>query len=161
MNIMKEHAILIGLPAIMAANSNLLETTSRVDMSGTIVRLISFLLGICGATYLAAGLWSRSEKGSESWKYLSISMILFVFWNIIGAFSILLEVLTYQEFGNGVISEQNINLYLATVNILDPVIEVIVFIILLFGLRKIIYAMRTKPWSVFSKEEDEEGEYNG
>ncbi len=161
MNAMKQHAILIGIPAVMLANSNILETASRVDMSGTIVRLISFLLGICGATYLAAGLWSRSEKGSESWKYLSISMVLFVFWNIIGAFGILLEVLTYQDFGNGVVSEQNLNLYLATVNILDPVIEVIVFIILLFGLRKIIYAMRTKPWTVFSKEEDEDGEYDG
>jgi len=35
---------------------------SGIDMSATIVRLDIFPLGVCGATYLAAGLWSRSEK---------------------------------------------------------------------------------------------------
>jgi hypothetical protein len=143
-------------PVSVMANANLGETINGVDMSGTIVRLISFLLGICGATYLAAGFWSRSEKGSVSWKYLSISMVLFVFWNIIGAFSILLDVIQFQKSGNDVaISQKAMELYFFIVKILDPIIEVIVFVILLFGLRKIISAMRTKPWNVFTKDEEE------
>jgi heme/copper-type cytochrome/quinol oxidase subunit 2 len=126
-------------------------------MSGTIVRLISYLLGVCGAAYLAAGLWSRSEKGSQSWKYISVSMILFVFWNIIGTFSILLEVLTIRKSTSEiVISDEALNTYIIIIKILDPVIAVIVFLILLFGLRKIINAMRTKPWTVFSKEDEGE-----
>lgn len=141
------------------ADTDLLGTINGIDMSGTIVRLIAFLLGVCGATYLAAGLWSRSEKGSQSWKYLSISMVLFVFWNIIGAFSILLDVLNYQNSRDEItISPEAMNLYLFIVKILDPILEVIVFILLLFGLRKIIYTMRTKPWTVFSNEDDEKEE---
>jgi len=143
-------------PLSVIPNANFGGTISGVDMSGTIVRLISFLLGICGATYLAAGLWSRSEKGSVSWKYLSISMILFVFWNIIGAFTILLDVIQIQNSANDVaISQRAMDLYFFIVKILDPVIEVIVFVILLFGLRKIVSAMRTKPWNVFTKDEEE------
>ena len=135
-------------PMSVMADANLGETINGVDMSGTIVRLISFLLGICGATYLAAGFWSRSEKGSVSWKYLSISMV--------GAFSILLDVIQIQNATNDVaISQRSMDLYFFTVKILDPVIEVIVFVILLFGLRKIIDAMRTKPWNVFSKDEED------
>lgn len=153
---MKKIAVFAGLPLLMLADANVLEATGGIDMSGTIVRLISFLLGVCGATYLAAGLWSRSEKGSVSWKYLSISMILFVFWNIIGAFGILLDVLSVKKFDSSIaISEEALNIYLVIIQILDPVIEVIVFLIMLFGLRKIIYAMRTRPWTVFSKDEDE------
>jgi hypothetical protein len=137
-------------------DANIAGTINGIDMSGTIVRLISFLLGICGATYLAAGLWSRSEKGSESWKFLSISMILFVFWNIIGAFGILLDVLNYQNYSSGIaISPEGLNIYLLIIKILDPIIEVIVFVILLFGLRKIINAMRTSPWTVFSRDDEE------
>jgi len=143
-------------PMSVMADANLGETINGVDMSGTIVRLISFLLGICGATYLAAGFWSRSEKGSVSWKYLSISMVLFVFWNIIGAFGILLDVIKLQNSANDVaIAQRSMDLYFYIVKILDPIIEVIVFVILLFGLRKIIDAMRTKPWNVFSKDEEE------
>jgi len=154
---MENSIMLFGFfPISVMANANLGGTTEGVDMSGTIVRLISFLLGICGATYLAAGFWSRSEKGSVSWKYLSISMILFVFWNIIGAFSILLDVIQIQNSVNDVaISQKAMDIYFFIVKILDPVIEVIVFVILLFGLRKIIGAMRTKPWNVFSKDEEE------
>lgn len=143
-------------PVSVMADANLAGTINGVDMSGTIVRLISFLLGICGATYLAAGFWSRSEKGSVSWKYLSISMVLFVFWNIIGAFGILLDVIQIQNTANDVaISQRSMDLYFYIVKILDPIVEVIVFVILLFGLRKIIGAMRTKPWNVFSKDEEE------
>ncbi len=138
-------------------NVNALEDINHIDMSGTIVRLIAYLLGVCGAAYLAAGLWSRSEKGSHSWKYLSVSMILFVFWNIMGIFSVLLEVLSIQKYTSGIlISDENLNTYIIIVKILDPVIAVIVFLILFFGLRKIIDAMRTKPWTVFSKEDEEE-----
>ncbi|MCZ7401041.1 MAG: hypothetical protein O8C61_02325 [Candidatus Methanoperedens sp.] len=131
--------------------------SNGIDISGTIVRLISFLLGMCGATYLAAGLWQRAEKGSETWKYLSISMVLFVFWNVIMAFGILLDVLTAQRAEHDIaISVDALNTYYAIVRILDPVLEVIVFVILLFGLRKIINAMRNEPWSVFSKEDSDE-----
>ncbi|MCE8423889.1 MAG: hypothetical protein J5U16_08180 [Candidatus Methanoperedens sp.] len=154
---MKKLALLAGIPLLIIENVNALENINKIDMTGTIVRLISYLLGVCGAAYLAAGLWSRSEKGSQSWKYLSISMILFVFWNVIGTFSILLDVLTIRKLTSGiVISDETMNTYIIIVKILDPVIEVIVFIILLFGLRKIIDAMRTKPWTVFSKEDEEE-----
>ncbi|HEY6586262.1 MAG TPA: hypothetical protein VIY97_03740 [Candidatus Methanoperedens sp.] len=145
-----------SLPTSIITDSNLEGTINGIDMSGTIVRLISFLLGICGATYLAAGLWSRSQKGSNSWKYLSISMILFVFWNIIGAFGILLDVIKVQNSINDVtVSQEGLELFSYIVKVLDPLLEVIVFIILLFGLRKIINAMRTKPWTVFSKDEEE------
>ena len=145
-----------SFPASIITDSNIAGTINGIDMSGTIVRLISFLLGICGATYLAAGLWSRSQKGSNSWKYLSISMILFVFWNIIGAFGILLDVIKVQNSINDVaVSQEGLDLFFYIVKVLDPVLEVIVFIILLFGLRKIISAMRTKPWTVFSKDEEE------
>lgn len=144
-----------GISLIFMVNLNLAEASEGIDMSGTIVRLISFLLGICGATYLAAGLWQRSEKGSETWKYLSISMIMFVFWNIIGAFGILLDVIAAQRALNeNSISVQTLNTYFAIVKVLDPVIEVIVFIILFFGLRKIINTMRNRPWTVFSREDE-------
>ena len=143
-------------PASIISDSNIAGTINGIDMSGTIVRLISFLLGICGATYLAAGLWSRSQKGSNSWKYLSISMVLFVFWNIIGAFGILLDVIKVQNsINDGAVSQEGLDLFFYIVKVLDPLLEVIVFIILLFGLRKIISAMRTKPWTVFSKDEEE------
>lgn len=143
----------------LITNEDIIGNLNGIDMSGTIVRLIAFLLGVCGATYLAAGLWSRSEKGSQSWKYLSISMVLFVFWNIIGAFNILLDVINYQNKVDEVaVSPEALNLYLYIVKVLDPVIEVIVFLIMLFGLRKIIFAMRTKPWTVFSNEDDEREE---
>ncbi|CAG0994082.1 hypothetical protein METP3_02834 [Methanosarcinales archaeon] len=145
-----------SLPASIITDSNIEGTINGIDMSGTIVRLISFLLGICGATYLAAGLWSRSQKGSNSWKYLSISMVLFVFWNIIGAFGILLDVIKVQNsINDGAVSQEGLDLFFYIVKVLDPLLEVIVFIILLFGLRKIISAMRTKPWTVFSKDEEE------
>lgn len=145
-----------SVPASIITDSNIEGTINGIDMSGTIVRLISFLLGICGATYLAAGLWSRSQKGSNSWKYLSISMVLFVFWNIIGAFGILLDVIKVQNsINDGAVSQEGLDLFFYIVKVLDPLLEVIVFIILLFGLRKIISAMRTKPWTVFSKDEEE------
>jgi hypothetical protein len=154
---MKKLAFLAGVSLLIIENVTALEDINQIDMSGTIVRLISYLLGVCGAAYLAAGLWSRSEKGSQSWKYLSVSMVLFVFWNIIGTFSILLEVLAIRKSISGiVISDEVMNTYIIIVKILDPVIAVMVFLILLFGLRKIIDAMRTKPWTVFNKEEGEE-----
>ncbi|NJD53260.1 MAG: hypothetical protein FIB07_10375 [Candidatus Methanoperedens sp.] len=148
--------LLAPVPVPIITESAIEGTINGIDMSGTIVRLISFLLGICGATYLAAGLWSRSLKGSNSWKYLSISMVLFVFWNIIGAFGILLDVIKVQNSINDVsVSPEGLDLFSYIVKVLDPLLEVIVFIILLFGLRKIISAMRTKPWTVFSKDEEE------
>ena len=148
--------LLAFFPVSVMPDSNIAGTINGIDMSGTIVRLISFLLGICGATYLAAGLWSRSQKGSNSWKYLSISMVLFVFWNIIGAFGILLDVIKVQNsVTENAVSPEGLDLFFYIVKVLDPLIEVIVFIILLFGLRKIVSAMRTKPWTVFSKDEEE------
>lgn len=151
----------VGVFLLLLANLNVARAvngiSNGIDISGTIVRLISFLLGMCGATYLAAGLWQRAEKGSETWKYLSISMVLFVFWNVIMAFGILLDVLTAQRAERDIaISTDALNTYYTIVRILDPVIEVIVFVILFFGLRKIINAMRNEPWSVFSKKESDE-----
>lgn len=140
--------LLLMLPNVKADN-----TMGGMDTSGTIVRLISFLLGICGSTYLSASLWRRAEKGSESWKYLSISMIMLIFWNIIMTVGILLNILNSE---NSMQSMEIIDGILVIMNILDPVIEVIVFLILLFGLKKIVKAMREEPWSVFSKEEPDE-----
>ena len=139
---------LLMLPTVKAASS-----LEGIDTSGTIVRLISFLLGICGSTYLAASLWERAEKGTETWKYLSISMIMMLFWNIIMTFSVLLDILKFEKT---VKSPEIIDNALVILNVLDPVIEVIVFLILLFGLKKIIRAMREEPWDVFSREEPDE-----
>jgi hypothetical protein len=139
---------LLMLPAVKAASS-----LEGIDTSGTIVRLIAFLLGMCGSTYLAAGLWERAEKGTETWKYLSISMIMMVFWNIIMTFGVLLNILKFEKT---VKSPEIIDNVLVILNVLDPVIEVIVFLVLLFGLKKIIRAMREEPWHVFSKEEPDE-----
>ncbi|MCX9012151.1 MAG: hypothetical protein OIN66_13650 [Candidatus Methanoperedens sp.] len=139
---------LLILPAAGAAYP-----VEGLDTSGTIVRLISFLLGMCGSTYLAASLWQRSERGTETWKYLSISMIMMIFWNIIMTFSVLLDML---RFDKTIRSQEVVDNALIILNVLDPVIEVIVFLILLFGLRKIIKAMREEPWTVFSKEEPDE-----
>ena len=126
---------------------------SGMDTSGTIIRLISFLLGMCGSTYLAAGLWRRAEKGSETWKYLSVSMIMLIFWNIIMTVNVLLDILNSEK---NLKSKELIDNALVILNFLDPVIEVMVFLILFFGLKKIIKAMREEPWTVFSKEEHDE-----
>ncbi len=143
---------------LMLPNAKADNLIEGVDTSGTIVRLISFLLGICGSTYLAAGLWRRAEKGSESWKYLSISMIMLIFWNIVMTVGILLNILKVNIANSMSIiqSTEVIDTTLVILNILDPVIEVIVFLILLFGLRKIVKTMREEPWKVFSKEEQDE-----
>jgi len=142
------YLFLFMLPAARAAYP-----VEGLDTSGTIVRLISFLLGMCGSTYLAASLWQRAERGTETWKYLSVSMIMMIFWNIIMTFSVLLDMLRFDET---VRSPEVVDNALVILNVLDPVIEVIVFLILLFGLRKIIKAMREEPWTVFSKEEPDE-----
>jgi hypothetical protein len=141
---------LLFLPMVGAAQAI---NEDRIDTSGMIVRLISFLLGMCGSTYLAAGLWQRAEKGTETWKYLSISMIMMIFWNIIMTFGVLLNAL---KFENALKSPEVIDNALVILNVLDPVIEVIVFLILFFGLKKIIKAMREEPWTVFSREEPDE-----
>jgi len=60
---MNKIAVFAGLPLLMLADANVLEATGGIDMSGTIVRLISFLLGVCGATYLAAGCGQGLRKG--------------------------------------------------------------------------------------------------
>ncbi len=142
------YLFLLMLPAARAAYQ-----VEGLDTSGTIVRLISFLLGMCGSTYLAASLWQRAERGTETWKYLSISMIMMIFWNIIMTFSVLLDML---RFDKTIRSPEVVDNALIILNVLDPVIEVIVFLILLFGLKKIIKAMREEPWTVFSKEEPDE-----
>ncbi len=125
------------------------QTIDMIGIYGIIVRLIAFLLGMIGSVYLAAELWQRGERGSESWKYLCISMLMFTLWNIIMAFGIMLGVLngydTNYVGSYGVIA--------VIIKVLDPLIEVIAFIVLLFGLMRIIKAMRNKPWTVFSKEE--------
>ncbi len=141
--------VLMLLPHVEAASYD------GTDTSGTIVRLISFLLGICGSTYLAAGLWRRAEKGSEAWKYLSVSMIMLIFWNIVMTIGVLLNILRMNILNatSAIKSVEVIETTLIILNILDPVIEVIVFLILLFGLRKIVTTMREEPWTVFSREE--------
>ncbi len=140
---------------LMLPEANADPLIDGIDTSGTIVRLVSFLLGICGSTYLAAGLWRRAEKGSESWKYLSVSMVMMIFWNIIMTVGILLNILKMNILNSVSVVEsvEVIDTTLIILNFLDPVIEVIVFLILLFGLRKIVKTMREEPWTVFSKEE--------
>ncbi|GEM_PF-860880 len=126
---------------------------SGVDTSGTVVQLISFLLAMCGSTYLAAALWRKGEGGSESWRYISVSMIMLALWNVIMAFGIMLTTLQSKGNLNSMKIIDNTN---AIVKVLDPVIAVIAFLILLFGLEKIIKAMRDKPWTVFSEERPDE-----
>lgn len=126
------------------------QTTDMIGIYGIIVRLIAFLLGMIGSVYLAAELWHRGERGSESWKYLCISMLMFTLWNILMAFGIMLGILNGEYDANYVGSYAAIAVI---IKVLDPLIEVIAFIVLLFGLMRIIKAMRNKPWTVFSKEE--------
>lgn len=146
-----------SFPLLLLGITNVVRIGDGSDISGIIIRLIAFMLGIFGATYLAAGLWHRAEKGSESWKYLSISMILFVAWNVIMTFGVLVDVLFLKKYNTNIlISMDALNTFTMILKILDPVLEVIVFIILLFGLRKIIYAMRNEPWTVFSEEGSDE-----
>lgn len=130
------------------------QAASEIDTSGTIVRLIAFILGMCGSLYLAASLWRRAEKGSESWKYLSVSMMMLSFWNIIMAFSVMMTVLNIDRLGR--VHDITFDYVLVIIKVLDPIIEVTVFLILLFGLKKIIKAIREEPWTVFSKEEPDE-----
>lgn len=68
----------------------------------------------------------------------------------------MLDVIKVQNsINDAAVSQEGLELFSYIVKVLDPLLEVIVFIILLFGLRKIINAMRTKPWTVFSKDEEE------
>lgn len=143
----------MGFFFLMLANASIDQTTNMVEINGMIVRLLAYLLAMIGSIYLAAELWKRAEIGSESWKYLCISMLMFTFWNIIMAFGIVINVLYMGGNINFVENSESIPVVLET---LDPIIEVSVFIILLFGLRSIIKAMRDKPWTVFSKEESDE-----
>ncbi|KCZ71143.1 hypothetical protein ANME2D_03175 [Candidatus Methanoperedens nitroreducens] len=124
-----------------------------IDTSGTVVQLISFLLAMCGSTYLAAVLWRRGQGGSESWRYISVSMIMLALWNAIMAFGIM--VTTLQTRGNLDSIEIIDNIHVI-IKVLDPVIVVVAFLILLFGLEKIIKAMRDRPWTVFSEERSDE-----
>lgn len=138
-------------------SGGLVDLYPGMDLTGTIVRLIAFLLGMSGSMYLAAVLWKKSDTGAYSWKYLSVSMILFVFWNIVMTFGILMDVLHFGESAQeNIISIETHDLVVNIINVLDPIIEVIVFLVLYFGLRKIVSDMREKPWMVFSKEEDNE-----
>jgi hypothetical protein len=123
------------------------QAASEIDISGTIVRLLAFILGMCGSLYLAASLWRRAEKGSESWKYLAVSMMMLSFWNIIMAFSVMMTVLNIDRPGR--VHDITFDYVLFIIKILDPIIEVTVFLILLFGLKKIIKAIREEPWTVF------------
>jgi len=146
-----------GFPLLLAGITNISSTGDAVDMSGIIIRLTAFILGICGAAYLAAGLWHRSKKGSDGWKYLSISMVLFVLWNIDMTLGVLLDALNSRMYSGEIsISSDSLSQLKIIVNVLDPILEVIVFIILFFGLRKIINAMRNEPWTVFSEGESNE-----
>ncbi len=127
--------------------------TNPIELSGTIMQIIAFLLGMCGSLYLASVLWTRGDKGSESWKYLSVSMIMFAFWNIIMSLGLMMTVLnTYGDED----SKEIFNFIIFILEMLDPIIEVAVFMVLLFGLKRIIKKMLQKPWALFSKVDSDE-----
>ncbi len=157
MSLKRKLTVLFYFLFLMLTDVKAASSLDRIDTSGTIVRLIAFLLGICGSLYLAAVLWQRSEKGSEGWKFLSVSMLMFTFWNIIMSMNIMLIVLysTRYTYYNSDILEA-ISIIFGIVKILDPVIEVVVFIVLALGLKMIIKAIRDRPWTVFSREEHNE-----
>ncbi len=122
-----------------------------MESSGTAMQIIAFLLGICGSVYLAAILWERGNKGSESWKQLSIAMMLFGLWNTIMIFDIMMMAFLTQNPDS---SNENIETVILTLKTLGPLVEVMVFIILLFGLMTIIRKMRHMPWVLFNKVEE-------
>ncbi|VVB85714.1 Uncharacterised protein [uncultured archaeon] len=139
--------LLLTLPAAAG------QTTNPIELSGTIIQIVAFLLGMCGSLYLASVLWARGDKGSESWKYLSVSMIMFAFWNIIMSLSLVMTVLNAKSDTD---SKGTLNFVIFILKMLDPVIEVAVFMVLLFGLKNIIRTMLHKPWTLFSKVDSDE-----
>lgn len=149
----KINLMIIMFFLLLAPAAGSTPSARSLEISGAIIQIAAFLLAMCGSLFLASGLWIRGEKGSESWKYLSISMIMFAVWNVIMAFGLMIGSLMAKS-GNdtGGVFENLLNI----INVLDPVIEVVVFMILLFGMQNIIKMMRTKPWAVFGKEGSDE-----
>ncbi len=126
------------------------EMQGSMEKSGAAMQIIAYLLGMSGSIYLAAILWNRGNKGSESWKQLSIAMMLFGLWNIIMIFNIMMLAL-YQDPDN---INPNFEIAFFAFRILDPILEVMVFLILFFGLNTIIRKMRHSPWVLFDKVEE-------
>ncbi len=121
-----------------------------MEKSGAAMQIIAYLLGMGGSVYLASVLWKRGNKGSESWKQLSIAMILFGLWNIIMIYNIMMLAL-YQDPDN---VNENFETAFFAFRVLDQILEVMVFIILFFGLNTIIRKMRQSPWVLFEKVEE-------
>jgi hypothetical protein len=134
--------LLIMLPAAQGFQDG------SINTSGIIVELIAYLLGICGSFYLGSILWTRGEKGLESWKYLSISMVLFGFWNIIMALDLVVAALIAEGQDS---SGKYLNNILFALRNIDPIVGMIAFVLLFTGLKKIIKAMHDKPWTVFQR----------
>ncbi len=129
------------------------EAPGSIEISGAVIQIIAFVLGMCGSIYLAAILWTKGNKGSESWKQLSVAMALFGFWNILMIFNIMMTALYNQK---DEATQEFYRIIIFTIMTLDPIIEVIVFVILFSGLRTIIKKMRHKPWVLFSKVDSDE-----
>lgn len=129
----------------------LADTFNTVETSNVAIQILSFLLGVCGSVYLGAILWERGNRGSESWKTLSISMFLFGFWNIVMIMNVLMMALNVQDADD---PYKSFDLAIFVFKTLDPLVEVVVFMVMLFGLMSIIRTMRTRPWELFNKVEE-------
>lgn len=135
-------AFLLLLPA-----SNVTPGSDMAHINVMIVPFISHLLGIIGSVYLAAQLNTIAERASRTWEYLSISIVFFSLWNILMAFNITLKVL----YNGSQSSYEIINL----IRVIDPVLEAFVFFVFFYGMKKVANAMHSKPWAVFSKEDND------
>lgn len=136
-------AFLFLLPA-----SDVNHASDMAYINVMVVPFISHLLGIIGSVYLAAQLNTIAERASRTWRYLSISIVLFSLWNIVMAFNIMLKVIYNRSQSSFDI------IYL--ISVMDPVLEAFVFFVFFYGMKKVANTMHSKPWAVFSKEDNDE-----
>ena len=134
---------------LLVPEVDIYQTTGTAEINIMIVPFISHLLGIIGSVYLAAQLYTFAEKASGTWKYLSLSAVLFSLWNIIMAFNIILRVL-YKE--NATFMQSSYSMFYF-IKVIDPVLEAIVFFLFYYGMKRVANTMHNKPWTVFSEED--------
>lgn len=141
-----------GAFLLLLPRADVYQTADMAEINVMIVPFMSHIMGIIGSVYLAAQLYTIAERASTTWKYLSISIVLFALWNVVMAFSIMLKALNIGSVDY--LQSSSNTFYL--INVIDPVLEVFVFFTFFYGLRKVANAMHNKPWTVFSQEGSDE-----
>jgi len=141
-----------GAFMLLAPEADVFQTTSTAEINIMIIPFIAHLLAIIGSLYLAAQLYMFAEKASATWKYLSLSAVLFSLWNTIMAFNIILKVLSKES---AAFAQSSYGM-IYSIKTIDPVLEVIVFFLFYYGMKRVANTMHNKPWTVFSKEDSNE-----